>query len=254
MSTIPPAEPLTRWQQLKDYHRHTRGALSGFLMGAPLALIYALCLLFGPVTAEKRDFFIRQLIDLFGERIYTAIQIGLALSFLLLVFLLHRRGRFRIAYFGPLVVEAMIYATLVSAAVWFGLRALQLKPVFPPPERESFSFVVSALGEAINEETFFRWVLLEALYLLTHRVGELRPLPARGVGIVVGAVIYAGVGVFAVPLATNQAASLAGPFVTLALAGAVFGFLYYARGYPACAYTHVFYTSFWGGVVPYIGL
>jgi len=148
----------------------------------------------------------------------------------------------------------MIYATALSAALWFGMQALGLKPAFPPPEADSFAFVVSALGEAINEETFFRWILLEALLFLGLRVERRRPLAARGIGVFVGTAVYVVVGVFAVPLATNEVQSLAGPAVTLGLTGLIFGCLYYARGYPACAYTHVFYTSFWGGVVPYIGL
>jgi hypothetical protein len=250
----PPAPPPGLRARLQAYHDHTRGAFTGFLMGVPLALTYALCLLLGPVTAEKRDFFIRLLISLLGERVYTGIQIGLAISFLALVFVLHRKGRFRPAYFGPLVVESMLYATALSAALWFGMQALGLRPAFPPPAADSFGFVVSALGEAINEETFFRWILLEALLLLGRKVGQLQPLVARGIGVAVGAAVYAAVGVYAVPLATNEVVSLAGPLVTLGLTGLVFGCLYYARGYPACAYTHVFYTSFWGGVVPFIGL
>lgn len=240
--------------RLLDYHRHTRGAFSGFLMGAPLTLTYALCILLGPLAVEKRDFLIRLLISLTGERVYTGLQIGLAAAFLGLAFVLHRKGKFRPAYLGPLVVEAMVYAALASAAVWFGLRALDLRPAFPPPDEDSFAFVVSALGEAINEETLFRWILLEALLLLGVRVGQLRPLTARGVGLLAGAAIYAAVGIFAAPLATSEAASLAGPLVRLGLAGLVFGCLYYARGYPVCAYTHVFYASFWRGVVPYVGL
>lgn len=250
----PPPAPLTLRARLADYHRHTRGAFSGFLMGAPLALSYALCILLGPLAVEKRDFFIRLLISLFGERVYTGIQIGLAVAFLVLTVVLHRKGKFKPAYLGPLVVEAMVYAALASAAVWFGLRALELRPAFPSPETDSFAFVVSALGEAVNEETFFRWLLLEGLLVLCVRGGGFGPLQARVLGVVAGAAIYTTVGIFASPLATSELASLAGPALRLGLVGLVFGCLYYARGYPVCAYTHVFFVSFWRGVVPYVGL
>jgi hypothetical protein len=239
--------------RLAQYHHHTRGAWSGFLMGCPLALIYTLCILFGPVTSEPQDFFIRLLISLFGARTFTLIQVGLTLSFLVLVFTLHRRGRFRVAYFGPLVVESMVYAAVISACVWFGMQALGLKPVFPPSP-SGRTALVSALGEAVNQETFFRWILLEVLFLLTHRAGKLKPLQAKIFSVFFGALIYASICMAAIDQGWCGLGALVGPALTTGLAGLVYGVLYFLRGYPVCAYTHVFVATFFSGVAPHIGL
>lgn len=237
--------------RLRAYHRHTRGAFTGFLMGAPLALTYTLCIVLGPVSAEQRDFSISLMISLLGERLFTAIQVGLAISFIVLVALLRRRGTFRAAYLGPLVVEAMVYAVLISAAVWFGLKVLHLRPAFPAPAPGLNTFI-SALGEAVNQETLFRWILLEVLHLLLTRTTKASPLAARGLGVLLGAAIYTAVGGVALMIGAEGNVALAGPLSTLYLTGVLFGCLYHFRGYPLCAYTHMFLASFWGGVVPYL--
>lgn len=252
-SAPPTAAPASLRAKLREYHLHTRGAFTGFLMGVPLTLGYALSIVFGPLSADKRDFFIRLQIDLVGERIYQGIQIALAGAFVVLTLVLARKGRFRPRYFAPLVIEAMLYAVAASALVWLALKGLQLRPAFAPPVA-GLAPVVSALGEAVNQETFFRWILLELLYLFAHRVGKLKPWLAGLLVVLVGTGIYAAVGTFAITLPTNDPVSLAGRFFTLAVAGLFFGALYFARGYPACAYTHVFYATFWLGVVPYLGI
>jgi hypothetical protein len=237
--------------RLSAYHVHTKGAFTGFLMGVPLTLAYALALVFGPLTAEKRDFLIRLQIDLVGETPYKAIQLGLAGAFIVLTLILHRKGRFEPSYFGPLVVESMLYAALASVLVWFALEGLHLKPAFVQPQ-PGLEPIVSALGEAVNEETLFRWIQLELLYLFAHRVGTLRPWIARSLAVLVGAGVFAAVGTFAAPLVSNDMVGVAGRLFTLAVAGLFFGALYFLRGYPACAYTHVFYATFWGGIRRYL--
>ncbi len=240
-------------ERLSAYHTHSKGAFTGFLMGVPLTLAYALALVFGPLTAEKRDFLIRLQIDLVGETPYKGIQLGLAGAFILLTLILHRKGRFEPRYFGPLVVESMLYAAAASVFVFFALKGLHLKPAFAPP-KPGLEPIVSALGEAVNEETIFRWIQLELFFLFAHKVGTLRPWVAKGLAVLVGAGVFAAVGTFAAPLMSNDMVSVAGRLFTLAVAGLFFGALYFLRGYPACAYTHVFYATFWGGIRPYLGV
>jgi hypothetical protein len=244
-----PLPPTVAPPGFRAYHEHTRGSWTGFLMGVPLTFTYALAIVFGPLSAEKRDFFIRLQISLLGENIYKGLQIGLAVTFIVLVFALARRGRFRPAYFGPLVVESMGYAAFASLVVWIALTGFNLQPAFPKAD-EGIAPVVSALGEAINQETFFRWILLEALFALAHRVGTLPAWASRALAVIVGTGVYASVGTFLLPLTTNDPVSLAGRFFTLAVSGLFFCVLYFFRGYTACAYTHVFYSTFWRGIKP----
>jgi hypothetical protein len=234
--------PSTR-ERLRRYLRHTRGGFTGFLMGAPLALGYVLCVLFGPpLDAHERDFFINLQMELLGPRPYMFVQIGLAVGLLGLVLVLERRRRFDPRLFAPLVVEAMFHATVLSCAVWFGLRALHLQPAYAPASG-ALEPIVSALGEAVNEETVFRWLLLEALLIVLLRVCRFR----RGTGLVlavlVAALIYAAAGT---AIMRDQG------FVTLGLSGAFYSLLYCLRGYPACAYTHAFYATYWHGVLPHL--
>lgn len=233
--------------RLRAYHEHTRGAFTGFLMGFPLALAYCLCLVFGSAEAAQRDFFIKLQIDLVGESVYAAIQVGLALTFLVLVIVLQRRGRFQARYFGPLVVESLIYAALAGLLVWAVMAIFHVRPLYPTP-RAGFA-LVSALGEAINEETFFRWILLESLWFVLYRWCHVSRGLALTITLALGTLIYALVGTLLSPVAT-----VATPlrFATLCLAGLLFGALYLARGYTVSAYTHLFYATFWIGVAPYV--
>lgn len=231
---------------LRRYHQQTSRALTGFLMGFPLALSYALAIALGGQSAAEGDFFVELQLSVLGERGYLWLQSGLAATFLVLLLVLARRGKITPAYFAPLIVEAMIYAAALSSAVWFGSRALGLRSL---SGGKSFS-LISALGEAINQETFFRWVLLEALLWLGHRVGTLRASLARVLAVVVGAGLYAGVGTFAMEIESNDLFVLLGRGFSLGLAGLLWGALYFARGYPVCAYTHLLFAVFWGGVLP----
>ncbi|MCK5801114.1 MAG: hypothetical protein KAI47_28195 [Deltaproteobacteria bacterium] len=239
--------------RLSLYHQHTRHTFTAFLMGVPLTLAYALAVVSSSVSAEKRDFLIRIQIDLVGEDAYRWVQVGLAAAFIVLAAVLYRRGRFEPRYFGPLVVESMLYAAMASAIVWFALHGLHLRPPFEPPT-PGLAPVVSALGEAVNEETLFRWVLLELLFAFASRVGKLPPWVARSLAVLFGAALFAVVGTFGAPLVTNDMVSVAARIFTLAVEGGFFGVLYFLRGYPACAYTHTFFATFWGGVVPYLGV
>ncbi|MCA9668308.1 MAG: hypothetical protein KC503_22100 [Myxococcales bacterium] len=235
--------------RLRAYHEHTRGAFTGFLMGFPLALTYTLCVVFGPLEPAQRDFFVRLQIQLVGETAYAAVQVSLAVTFLVLIIVLQRRGRFQARYFGPLVVESLFYAALAGLVVWAVMAVFNVRPLYPTP-KVSFA-LVSALGEAINEETFFRWVLLEALRFVLIRLCQLRRGLALALTLALGTAIYALVGTFLSPVAT---AATPLRFATLTLAGLLFGSLYLLRGYTVSAYTHLFYATFWIGVAPYVDI
>ena len=238
---------------LKDYHQQTRGALTGFLMGLPLTIGYALAVTLSPISADARDFLIRLQIELFGEGAFKGIQLAVVATFVVAVVVLWRRGRFHPGYFGPLVVEAMVYAALAVILVHLASVLWHLKPPFAPL-KPGYEPVVSALGEAVNEETLFRWVLLELLLWLLAKFAQLPAWLSRVLAVLVSATVYAAVGIFWTPLPSNDLVPLAARAFTLGVAGLFFGTLYLVRGYPACAYTHVFYATFWSGVAPHIRL
>ncbi len=241
------APPPTLRQRLSRYHRHTRGAFTGFLMGFPLALAYYACVL-GGIEPDARDAFISFQISVVGETAYALIQAGLALVFLVLVLVLQRKHRFEARYFVPLVFESLVYGALAVAAVTAALHAFDLEPLFPPPDNRWFA-LASALGEATNEETFFRWVALEVLVWLLHRRAQLRRLVALPIALAFATLVYALVLTFGIQAPSPEWSVLA-RFATLLVAGTFFGILYLARGYTVAAYTHVFYAVFWLGIHP----
>ncbi len=246
--TVEPAPgPAALGQRLRRYHTHTSGAFSGLLMGVPLTLAYVLGVLAGAVDPSERNFLMRAQVDAIGETAFAAVQVCLVLAFLLVVLVQRRRGRFRPAYFAPLVLESMAYAAIVSLTMWSVVRAAGLHPVLGKPW--GAVPLVGALGEAVNEETVFRWLALELLGWLFGRVLELPRLLAAAMSIVVAAAAYALVGSL---LQAHGGDVPPAAFATLLVSGLLLGVLYFLRGYPVCAYTHMFYATFWQGVVPHL--
>ncbi len=247
VAPVPGTRRETLGARLRRYHLETSGALSGLLMGVPLTLAYVLGVLAGAAEPSERDFLLRAQVDAIGETAFAAVQVCLVLAFFLVVLVLRRRGRFHPAYFAPLVVESMFYAALVSLAMWSVVRATGLHPVLGKPR--GAVPLVGALGEAVNEETVCRWLALELLGWLFGRVLELPRWLAAAISVVVAASAYAIVGSL---LQAHGGDVPPTAFATLLVSGLLLGALYWLRGYPACAYTHMFYATFWQGVLPHL--
>jgi hypothetical protein len=232
--------------RLRSYLHHTAGPLTGFLMGFPLALIYAVgSALRGPRAAG--DFLTELQFDVLGATGYLLLQSGLVVAFLVVILVLQRKRRFEWRYFGPLIAESTLYAFLVGALLYALEAALGIQPHHSiHPTREAA--LLAAVGEAVNEETFFRWILLPALLWLLGKVGLARPW-ARGLaGLALGSLIYAIIAYFT-GSGMGDTRTAQG-FLTFLTVGVVFNGLFLLRGYTVVAYTHLLYAIYWAFATP----
>lgn len=232
-----------RW---RSYLHHTAGPLTGFLMGLPLALIYAVgSAIRGPQAAG--DFLTRLQFQVLGSTGYLALQVGLVVAFLVVVLVLQRKRRFEWRYFGPLLVESTVYAVVVIAALYALEQALGI-----PPHRSIHptrgAALLAAVGEAVNEETFFRWLLVPALLWGLRRLGMKGAWSRGATALVVGAVIYATVAYFT-GSGMGDTRTPQG-FVTFLAVGVLFNGLFLLRGYTVAAYTHLLYAIYWAFATP----
>jgi hypothetical protein len=229
-----------------SYLHHTSGPLTGFLMGLPLTLIYSVGMAVrGPTAAG--DFFTKLQFDALGAMGYLAVQAALTLTFIIALIVLQRKRRFEWRYFGPLLVECTLYAIAVVGLVWAVEAYLGLKPHHSiHPTREAA--LLAAVGEAVNEETFFRWILVPIVLWLLRKLG-MENRYARGVaGLVVSSLIYATVAYFiGSGMGDTQTAK---GFLTLWFVGFLFTALFVLRGYTVAAYTHLLYAIYWAFSTP----
>ncbi len=229
-----------------SYLHHTSGPLTGFLMGFPLTLIYSVGTAWrGPKDAG--DFFTKLQFEWLGELGYLALQLSLVGVFALAIFILQKRGRFEWRYFGPLIAESTVYAFIVIAIMWSVERYLGLHPHHSlHPTRQAA--LLAAVGEAVNEETFFRWLMVPAVLWLLRKLG-MENRYARGfLGALAASLLYAGIA-FAIGTGMGDTRSFAG-FVTLCVIGFLFTGLFVLRGYTVSAYTHLLYAIYWAFTTP----
>jgi hypothetical protein len=234
-------EDAGRLGRLRSYLHHSAGPLTGFLMGFPLALIYTLgTAIRGPEAAG--DFLTRLQFQVLGGTGYLLLQVGLVVAFLIVILLLQRRRRFDWRYFGPLIAEATVYAVIVVLVMYFFEQALGLEPHQSiHPTREAA--LLAAVGEAVNEETFFRWLMMPGILWLLRKLG-MEGIWLRGVvGLVAGSLLYAIVAYFTGSgMGDTQTAK---GFFTFLLIGILFNGLFLLRGYTVVAYTHLLYAIYW---------
>jgi hypothetical protein len=234
--------------RLRSYLHHTAGPLTGFLMGFPLSLIYTVGMAIrGPTDAG--DFFTKLQFDVLGGGGYLAVQAGLALTFLICIWAMQRKGRFEWRYFGPLLVESTVYAAIVILIMHFVEGLLGLEPHHTiHPTREAA--VLAAFGEAVNEETFFRWLMVPGVLYLLKKIGVRGEISRGAAGLAVATVIYALIGYFT-GSGMGETRTGAG-FLTFLVVGFVFNGLFLLRGYTIVAYTHLLYAIYWAFTAPLV--
>jgi len=232
-------------KRLWSYHHHTKGPLTGFLMGFVLSLIYYVgTIIKGFDSAQGGSFFIGFQYRTLGSTGYALVQLGLLVTFLVVVILMQRKGRFEFRYFLPLILESFFYALLLTgimaaAVSWFGLTPHK------PPIWNRAGAMLAAVGEAVNEETVFRWILLPVLLWIGMKIKGIPRWLRHFLAVFLAALTYALVAYF-----TGSQSGVGKTFsglLTFLLLGLILSYMYIARGYTVCVWTHLFYALYWAG-------
>ena len=197
----------------------------------PLLLIYEVGVLFaGQVNGA--DLVTRAVFAAAGSRTaYLAIYAAIAAGFLIWIRRTRRWDTLGLALAGPVLLEAALYALSLGALVSLIVdRMLGLGLTVPS--------VISAIGAGVHEELVFRLALIAGLIALARHLGS-RPGSrlAVALAIAVSALGFAAahhVGRLGEPWTAHA-------FAFRAVAGAVFGAIFWFRSLAHAVYAHVLY-------------
>ena len=206
-------------------------------LGASLVLIFPLVLIYeiGALFAGQvngADLVTRAMLAAAGSRTaYLVLYAVLAIGFLLWIRHTRRGDTLGLALAGPVLLEAALYALSLGALVTLIVdRLLGLGLTMPS--------VISAIGAGVHEELVFRLALIAGLVALARRLDT--PIGGR---LAVALAIAASSLVFA---AAHHVGRLGEPwtahaFAFRAVAGAVFGAIFWFRSLAHAVYAHVLY-------------
>jgi len=220
-----------------------RGPLgASLILIAPLYLAYEVGVMFS-TSMNGVDFVTYALYALVGGSRRNFLLLHLALAVLLLVWVvrLRRRGALTAAALAPVCLESTAYALALGTCIVFVVQRLfGLALVMAAGDTlvlgSTGQAVVISLGAGVHEELVFRLVLMGGGVWLLRRSG-LRPRVALALALIGSALLFAAAHHLG---ARGEPFDLA-TFAFRALAGAVFGLIFWYRSLAHAVYTHAVY-------------
>lgn len=220
---------------------------TSFILIAPLFLAYEIGVMFSS-TINGVDFVTRLVYAAAGHsrRNYLLLHLALAIGLVVYVSYLRRRRRVDAEVVVPVILESAIYAlTLGTFIVFFMQRVLGLSITGGEQLLGQLSFgttgeaVVMSLGAGVHEELIFRLGAMGGGAALLLRAGLDRRL-ALVLALVASAVIFSA----AHHMGAQGEVFETRVFVYRALAGLIFGAIFYYRSLAHAVYTHFLYDLY----------
>ncbi len=209
-----------------------RGDLGASLvLIAPLLLIYEIGVLFAG-RVNGADLVTRTVYSAAGSRAaYLVLYAVITVGFVIWIRQTRRWGTLTLALAGPVVLEAALYALTLGALVSLIVDRLLGLGLSAPS-------LISAVGAGVHEELVFRLGLIAGLVALTRPI--VQPFGGR---LAVALAITGSSLVFAAAhhLGAHGEPWTAHAFAFRAVAGAVFGAVFWFRSLAHAVYAHVFY-------------
>ena len=225
-----------------------RNLLTSLVLVFPLFLIYQVGVLFTLPVLNGADFLTVLLFRNLGlsTSAYLGYTAAVAVAFAIAVAVLRRRQHFNPRLIVPVFVESAIYAlTMGSLIVFVMTRAFGISPQLAGGEgliaQQGFGtrFVMS-LGAGVYEETVFRLGIMTGVAALLEKVAGLRRWLSFTFALLVSSVLFSAmhhIPPYGDPLHL-------GVFVFRVLAGAIFGVIFWFRGFAVVVYTHALYDLY----------
>jgi hypothetical protein len=204
----------------------------------PLLFVYEVGVLFSD-SVNGADLITRGVYTLCGadRAIYLTVHAAAAIAFLLWLRRSRRAAALELEVVGPVVVEALVYALTLGAAITLVVR--DLLGLGPTGAAGMGHALVAALGAGVHEELVFRLGLFLGGAALLRHLGA-APRVAWAAALVVSSLAFAAahhVGVAGEPWAADAVA-----FRTLA--GAAFAVIAWHRSLAHAVYAHVLYDLY----------
>lgn len=235
-----PLQPSARYQSVLG-----RGDLvTSLILIAPLYLAYEIGVMFSP-TINGVDFVTRWLFLAVGSsrENFLLLHLVLAAAYIAWVSRARAQRRFEPESVVPLVLESGIYALTLGTFIVFVMQ--RVLGLWIGGSLDSLSLgstgeaVVISLGAGVHEELVFRLGLMAGGAALLVRAG-LRHGSAVALALVGSALVFSWahhVGAHGEPFELSA-------FVYRALAGVIFGFIFYYRSLAHAVYTHFLYDLY----------
>jgi len=220
----------------EDYFKTTRNGLYGLILGAPLLLLYeALVYLADLGIRNSADVilvnwlrWVRPIPPLYLKGVVLLTILALAVFF-------NRKKKFKLQYAPFLISEAMVYSFLLGLVITKILQPFMNMPAYLAPG----SLIVSltgSIGAGVYEEFLFRAILFGGIFFLAKRF--LSTPFAWLLGAAISSALFAAYH-YTGPMGDSFNLYT---FAYRGVAGLLFCWLYYLRGFAVAAYTHAFYN------------
>ncbi|HTJ43382.1 MAG TPA: CPBP family intramembrane glutamic endopeptidase [Kofleriaceae bacterium] len=212
-----------------------RGDLTASLVLVfPLLLAYEVGVLFSS-TVNGVDVITRAVFAACGHdrAMYLLVHVTLALAYLAWIRARHRDRTLALDIVGPLVVEAALYALTLGLILPLVLAQAHLAL------GATGDAIVISLGAGVHEELVFRLGAMAGGIALLRRT-SLSPRAAFVIALVGSAILFSlahHMGAYGEPFRVHA-------FVYRAIAGALFGIVFWYRSFAHAVYAHVLYDLY----------
>lgn len=204
----------------------------------PLFVLYGVGVVFTP-TMNGADFVTRHLIALVGgsKTTYLLVYAGLAVLFVIAIAIMRKHRLAERRSYLTMLLESGIYALTLGTLIIFVMqRVLGIEPKLAVGPLTN---LIMSVGAGVHEELVFRLGALAGGAALLRVLG-LRHVVAVVIAFVVSSLVFSAahhVGAMGEPFTMDA-------FIYRALAGVVFGLLFYYRSLAHAVYTHAFYDIY----------
>lgn len=230
-------------QSVKQYFSTTHTLLYSYLISLPLLLLYEVLIFISQPDSEhivriSVDIWIKTLFAYFSRDVLSITLILIALSGIYILYRERKKlGSLKFSYFMTMLVEASVYAFLLSVLITITIsNLLQMAQVSPIESLSLLQKMALSLGAGLYEELFFRVILVSALLWIFNHFFSKRNT-AYMLAILLAALIFSLV---------HYVGSMGDPFTFGSflfrfLFGLALNAIYMWRGFGMAAWTHALY-------------
>lgn len=219
--------------------------LTSLVLVLPLLVFYELGVLFSSI-GNGADLITQTLIRLLGVQGFVWVQIGLLALVVVIAIALRRQQQFQLGQIIPVLLESGIYAlTMGTLIIFVMVDVIGIDPRLAAgtgslAQASAFERLVMSIGAGVHEEILFRLVIMGGLIALFTRAFNIQRVVAVLLALLISAGLFSAahhIGPLGEPLRV-------GVFVYRAIAGMVFGLLFYFRSFAIAVYTHALYDIY----------
>jgi membrane protease YdiL (CAAX protease family) len=228
---------------IQRYLKRSSEPYTATLLVLPLFVIYQVGILLTGGVRNGVDF-MTDLLFLAADNelgTYLIINVGLLVAFVAAVFVLRKRGEFKLRVWPWVIAESTVYASLLGTTVILLMQQLGLQDLpfaaGAGGQREFVDILVLSLGAGIYEEIVFRVALMGGLFWVAHSVLGWGRWVGAFVAVVASSFVFSWVHYIGPMGDAFEMQS----FLFRFFAGGLLALIFHLRGFAVVVYTHAIY-------------